>query len=151
MNDNKICTLCKMGIDENSCKKNRSVCKNWYNIKNFDNSLFRNEITASHQQSKIDNVTTRKSNRTLIIGFSNCGKVYLMSHFLPQKQAPIFQIKKSLSQTPENKAETSDENQPTENYENSTVFLMICCYPNRQALSICFLKEDVTVMLIFTI
>ena len=59
--------------------------------------------------------------RTLIIGFSNCGKTDLMNHILHQKQEPIFIIKKSLNQYPNIKAQTSDEIEPLENYENSTV------------------------------
>ena len=59
--------------------------------------------------------------RNLIIGFSNCGKTYLKNHSLHQKQEPVFIITKSLNQYPNIKAQTSDENQPLENYENSTV------------------------------
>ena len=58
--------------------------------------------------------------RTPIIGFSNCGKTYLMNHILFQKQEPIFIITKSLNQYPQIKAQTSDEIQPLEHYKNST-------------------------------
>ena len=61
------------------------------------------------------------NNRTLIIGFSNCGKAFLMNHILFQKQEPFFIITKSLNQYPKIKAQTSDEIQPLEHYENSTV------------------------------
>ena len=54
--------------------------------------------------------------RTLITGFSSCGKTYLMKHILHQKQEQIFIIRKSLNQYPKFEAETSDENQPLENY-----------------------------------
>ena len=59
-------------------------------------------------------ITKRKlveslNNRTLIIGFSNCGKTYLMNHILHQKQEPIFIITNSLNQYPKIKAQTSDE------------------------------------------
>ena len=60
-------------------------------------------------------------NRTPIIGFSNCGKTYLMSSILLQKQEPIFIITKSLNQYSDLKAQTSDEDQPLENDENSIV------------------------------
>ena len=60
-------------------------------------------------------------NRTLVVGVSNCGKTYLVNHILQQKQEPIFIITKSLNQYSKIKAQTSDEIQPLENYENSTV------------------------------
>ena len=44
-----------------------------------------------------------------------------MNHILFQKQEPIFVITKSLNQYPDIKAQTSDEIEPLENYENSTV------------------------------
>ena len=44
-----------------------------------------------------------------------------MNYILLQKQEPIFIITKSLYQYPNIKAQTSDEIQPLENYENSTV------------------------------
>ena len=44
-----------------------------------------------------------------------------MKHFLLQKQEPIFVITKSLNQYPNIEAQTSDEIQPLENYENSIV------------------------------
>ena len=61
------------------------------------------------------------NNPTLIIGFLNCGKTYLIDHILNQKQEPIFITRKSLNQFSNIKAQTSDEVQPLENYENSTV------------------------------
>ena len=57
----------------------------------------------------------------LIIVFSNCGKTYLMHHFLLQKREPIFIITKSLNQNPKIKAQASSEIEPFENYEKSTV------------------------------
>ena len=65
--------------------------------------------------------SVNNNNRTLIIGFSNCGKTYLMNHILFQKQEPIFIITKSLNQYPNIKAQISDEIEPLEHYENSTV------------------------------
>ena len=65
--------------------------------------------------------TVINSHRTLVIGFSNCGKTYLMNHILLQKQEPIFIITKSLNQYPNIKAQTSDEIQPVDHYENSIV------------------------------
>ena len=70
---------------------------------------------------KVVDSVNNNSNRTLIIGFSNCGKTYLMNHNLFQKQEPIFINTKSLNQYPKIKAQTSDEIQTLEQYENSTV------------------------------
>ena len=44
-----------------------------------------------------------------------------MNHILFQKQEPIFIITKSSNQYPKIKAQASDELQPLEPYENSTV------------------------------
>ena len=63
------------------------------------------------------------NNRTLIIGSSNCGKTYLMNHILHQKQEPFFIITKSLNQYPNTKAQTSDEIQALNKYQNSIVVL----------------------------
>ena len=65
--------------------------------------------------------SVNNNNRTLIIGFSNCGKTYLMNHIPFQKQEPIFIITKSINQYPKIKAQTSDEIQPLNEYENSVV------------------------------
>ena len=65
--------------------------------------------------------SVNNNNRTLIIGFSNCGKTYLMKHILSQKQEPIFIITKSLNQYPKIKAQTSDEIQPLNEFENGVV------------------------------
>ena len=62
-----------------------------------------------------------KNIRTLIIGFSICGKNYLMSHILLQKQGTIFLVTKSPNQHAIIKAQTLDETEPLENYENSSV------------------------------
>ena len=52
---------------------------------------------------------TIKKNRTLKIGFSNCGKTYLITFFLLQKYEQIFINTKSLNQYPNIKIQTSDE------------------------------------------
>ena len=80
------------------------------------------------------------NNRTLIIGFSNCGKTYQMNHILFRKQEPIFLITKSLSHYPNIKAQTSDEIQPLNEYENSVVVF------NDMLLS----KQESNIDLIFT-
>ena len=55
------------------------------------------------------------------MGVYNCGESYLMNHILLQKQEPIFITTKSVNQYPNIKAQTSDEIQPLNGYENSTV------------------------------
>ena len=68
----------------------------------------------------VDSVNNN-NNRTLIIGVSNCGKIYLMNYNLYQKQQPIFLNTMSLNQYPKIKAQTSDEVQTLEHFENSIV------------------------------
>ena len=76
----------------------------------------------SNNKEKIQIVNSvNNNNRSLIIGFSNSGKTYLMNHILSQKQEPILIITKSLNQYPNIKAKTADEIEPLEQYENSTV------------------------------
>ena len=61
------------------------------------------------------------NNRSLIIGFSNCGKTYLTNHILHQRKEPIFLITKSLNQYSNIKAQISDEIELLEHHENNTV------------------------------
>ena len=51
--------------------------------------------------------------------FQRLVNFYVLNHTLHQKQKLIFIITKSLNQDPKIKAQTSDEIQPLENYENS--------------------------------
>ena len=114
---NRNCSACNIKKDKNNCKKYRTVCRTCYNKKKRKN----NKITSYHQP-KIENVSNNNNkNRTLILGFSNCGKTYLMNHILFKKHEPILIISKSLNQYPNIKDQTSDENQSLENYENSVV------------------------------
>ena len=99
MNDNKFCTVSKLEVDENDNRKKRTVCKSCYNKekrKNNNTTSIRNEITASHQQSKVDNVNARNNKKILNIWFSKCGKTYLMSYVLFQKQE-IFSYNHKIS------------------------------------------------------
>ena len=77
-------------------------------------------MIKADNNKKNTKVVDSVNNRTLIIGFSKCGKTYLMNSILYQKQEPIFIIRKSLNQYPNINGQTSDEIQPLENYENST-------------------------------
>ena len=165
MDKNESCSACNKKLDKDNYKKDRTVCKNCYNekkrkIHNNNNASIQSQqptiTTNNHNQQSqptIDNVNTNNNTliqnqqpkidintytRTLIIRFSNCGKTYLMNHFLLQKEEPFFIITKSLNQYPNIKAQTSDEIQPLKNYENSTVFSTICWYQNKKAIWICF-------------
>ena len=114
---NRICNNCNIEIDKNNYLKDRTVCRSCYNNNRRKNQQLKDD--DKKKTKVVDSVNN--NNRTLIIGFSNCGKTYLMNHILFQKQEPIFIITKSLNQYPKIKAQTSDEIQPLENYENSTV------------------------------
>ena len=124
----KKCTVCNIKIDEDNYKKDRSICKNCYKINRKklksnkkEKTQDVNSVNKTNNNKKKRKLVESLNNRTLIIGFSNCGKTYLMNHILFQKQEPIFIITKSLNQCPKIKAQTSDEIQPLNEYENSVV------------------------------
>ena len=80
-----------------------------------------NNTNINIKKREVVDSVKNNNNRTLIIGFSNCGEIYLMNHILFQNREPIFILTKSLNQYPNIKAQTSDEIQPLEHYENSTI------------------------------
>ena len=103
--DVKKCTVCNIKIDEDNYKKDRNICRKCYNINR--------KKYNSNNKEKIQVVNSVNNNkRTLIIGFSSCGKTYLMNHILYKKQEPIFIITKLLNQYPKIKAKTLDEIEP---------------------------------------
>ena len=114
---NRICNTCKIEIDKTNYLKDRTVCKSCHNKNRRKN---RQPKSDDKKKTKVDD-SVINNNRTLIIGFSNCGKTHLMNHILHQKQEPIFIITKSLNQYPNIKAQTSDEIQPLNENENSVV------------------------------
>ena len=77
-------------------KKDRNLCKNCYNFirkKNNDNNKEKiqdvnsvNKTNNNQKKREIVDSVNNNNNRTLIIGFSNCGKTYLMNHIVHQKQ-----------------------------------------------------------------
>ena len=86
MNDNKFCSECKIKIDENNYKKDRTVCKSCYN-----KNKRKNQNNTSIHETKIANVNSKKqkhdsnpkvltleNHRHVIIGPSNVGKTYFM-------------------------------------------------------------------------
>ena len=127
--DVKKCTVCNIKIDEDNYKKDRSICKNCYNnnrkkynSNNKEKIQDVNSVNKTNNNKKKRKLVENLNNRNLIIGFSNCGRIYLLNQILHQKQEPIFIITKSLNQYPKIKAQTSDKIQPLNEYENSVVF-----------------------------
>ena len=128
--------VCNIKIDKDIYKKDRNICKNCYNMrrKKYNNNTFSRNDKSKKVRKVVDSVninnnkkkgkvvdSVNKNNGTLIIGFSNCGKTFLMNYFLFRKQDLIFIITKSSNQYPNIKAQTSHEIQPLNEYENSTV------------------------------
>ena len=72
------------------------------------------------------------NNQSLIIGFSNCGETHLMNHILPQKHEPICRNTKSINQYPNIKAQTSDEIQTSNEYEDRTFVFDDKLLPKRE-------------------
>ena len=82
----------------------------------------KNNDKILHPNANIENlININNKNRTLIVRVSNSGKSHLVNHILLRKQDPIFLNAQSLNQYPKLKAQTSDEIQPLNEYENSTV------------------------------
>ena len=92
-----------------------------------------NKTNTNKKKIKVVESVNNNNNRTLLIGFSNCGKIYLKNRILHKQQEPIFAIKKSLNQYPNIKAQTSDEAQPLENYGNSTVVFDDMLLPKQES------------------
>ena len=116
MNDNKFCSACKIKIDENNYKKDRTVCKKCYNKKKR-----KNEYNTSIHETKITNVSTYENHRHVIIGPSNVGKTYYMLKVLEKidNQRPIHIITRSPNQYPNYK--TNNEIKPINKYKGSVV------------------------------
>ena len=111
-----------MENDENNCWEERTFCKSCNNEKrrkHNEKCSSENELRASHQQLKIDDVNI--NNRMLIKEFSTSDKINLMKYILLQKQELIYIITESVKQYPNIKTQTSDKIQPLEIYDNSTV------------------------------
>ena len=104
--------------DANNYRQNRTVCKSCNRKSNRKDN---NNNTLTPNQDTTIEADNKTKNRTLIIGFFNCGNTYLMNYILLQKQEPIFIITKPINQYRNIKAQTSDKIQALENYENRTV------------------------------
>ena len=90
MDKNKNCSACNIKLDINNYKKDRTVCRDWYNKTKTKNNLVQNEITISHQQPKIENGNNNKSDRTFLVGPSFSGKTYLMLKTHVEYRIEIF-------------------------------------------------------------
>ena len=108
-----------------------------------------NNTNINIKKREVVDSVQNNNNRAVIIGFPNCGKTYPMNHTLFQKQEPIFIITKSLNQYPKIKAQTSDEIQPLEHYENSTVVFDDMLLSKQESTIDLFLIGGVTIILIF--
>ena len=96
---------------DNNNDNEKKIRKVVYSLNNTINNKKKRKVVES----------VNKNNRTLIIGLSNCVETYLMYCILHQQQEPFFIFTKSLNQYPNIKAQSSDEIEPLENYENSAV------------------------------
>ena len=123
MEKNKNCSACNIKLVINNYKKDKSVCRDCYNEKKGKNILVPNEITTSHQQSKIEN---GNNNRTLLVGPSSSGKTYLMSKNLSLiSDRDVYTITKSPPEQYTNSnikiKEINDEIKPLNEYENGII------------------------------
>ena len=57
MDKNKNCSVCNIKLNINNYKKDRTVCKDYYNKKKRKNNLIQNEFTSSNQQPKLNTIT----------------------------------------------------------------------------------------------
>ena len=65
-----------MKLDKDTYKKDTTICKDCLKKNKRKNNLIQNEITTSHQQSKLNSIND--NNRTLLVGPSFSGKTCLM-------------------------------------------------------------------------
>ena len=130
--DVKKCTVCNIEIDEYNCKKDRNICKIFYNInrKKYNNKEKKRKYDDSVnniEKPKIGKVTykindlTNENHRHVVIGPSIVGKTYYMLKVLEKvgNKRPIHIINRSPNQYPNYK--TSNEIKPINKYKGSVV------------------------------
>ena len=124
--DVKKCTICKIKINEDNCKKDRNICRKCYNInrKKYNNKEKKSNVINSVkniEKPKIDNVLTHENHRRVIIGPSNVGKTYSILKILEKlgNKRPIDIITRSPNQYPNYK--TSTDIKPINKYKGSIV------------------------------
>ena len=145
MDKNKNCSVCKIKIDINNYKKDRTVCRDCYNRKKRKiniNTLPPNKIIENvntSQQSKFEN-----NNRTLLVGPSFSGKTYLMLKILSRmSDRDIYIITKSPPEQYINSKikEISEEIKPLNEYENGIiVFDDVLGSSNSRDIDQCFIR-----------
>ena len=111
----KKCTVCDIEKDEDNCEKDRSICKNCYNINrkknNNDEKKRKNHGSMNNiekEKPKIDivnnklNVSTYENHAYIVIGPRNVGKTYYMLKVLEEigDKRPIHIITRSPNQYP---------------------------------------------------
>ena len=127
MDKNKNCSVCKIKLDINNYKKDRTVCRDCYNKKKRKiniNNLPPNksiENVNTPQQSKFEN-----NNPTLLVGPSFPGKTYLMLKILSRiSDRDIYIITNSPPEQFSNSKikikEINDEIKPLNEYENGII------------------------------
>ena len=104
--DVKKCNVCNKKIDKDNYKKIEIYVRTVTirTEKNIGKTFFRIDInqkkrpnntntTTFYHQPKFEKVINRNNkNRKIVIGFSNCGKTYLLNYILLQKQEAIFKL-----------------------------------------------------------
>ena len=147
--------MCNIKIGENSYLKIRTVSKSCYNKirrKNKNNTLIQSQQPKSDNDKKKRKIfDSVNKNRTVIIRFLNCGKTYLMKYNLLRKQNPLYITTKTLNQYPNIKAQISDEIEPLEKYENSTVVFNDMLLSKPESEIDLFFTRGYTILLIYTI
>ena len=71
MDENRNCSACNIKLDINNYKKDRTVCKDYYNKKKRKNNRINNSNANNNFVSKFE---TNNNNRTLLVGPSFSGK-----------------------------------------------------------------------------
>ena len=115
---NRNCTACKIMIDINNYKKDRTVCKSCYNKSKRKNN---NVALPTNTNNVNNNVSAYENHRHVIIGPSNVGKTFYMLKVLEKidNKRPIHIITRSPNQYPNYK--TSTDIKPINKYKGSIV------------------------------
>ena len=123
---NRNCTACNILIDINNYKKDRTVCKTWYN-----KNKRKNNINTLPPNKNIQNVNNNKDNNDIVSTYEkrakvnidprNVGKTYYMLKVLEKtgNKKPINIITRSPNQYPNYK--TSTEIIPINKYRGPVV------------------------------
>ena len=131
---NRNCTACNIMIDINNYKKDRTVCRSCYNIKERKNNIktlppIKNieNVDNKKKQKNINNkdnnpnLSTYENRANVVIGPRNVGKTYYMLKVLEKidNKRPIHIITRSPNQYPN--YQTNSEIKPINKYKGSVV------------------------------